>query len=124
MIGTKITGLMAAILGMPVLSFISPETVMEKLAVGSAQIVLAVVAVCLSRALLHVYKLHREDALSSREELKSMNRELQKVVAENAISQTQLLKSNDELRAAIQHLSETLLIHQPSFTHRRKDDPN
>ena len=115
----KVLGFMGAVSMMPVVAQIEAGNAMEKMAKGTAQMVLAVVVISLALALLQIYKLHRQDALDSRKELKDEferhaqeqkddNEKLQKIVAENTTAMTMLAESDKQLKEAIYSLAKVV----------------
>lgn len=112
----KVIGFIGAVASMPIVAQMDASTAMERMAKGTTQTVLAVVVIALAVALLKVYKLHRQDALDSRKELKDEferhakeqkddNEKLQHLLAESTSAMNMQSKSNDQLKEAIYHLS-------------------
>ena len=114
---TKLTaGFIGTVALMPVIAQLPADTAMEKLGKGTTQVVLAVVVIALAFALIQVFRIHREDALTSKKELKeemekssnamiNQMEKSQKIIADNTTAMNMMAKSNDQLKEAIYHLS-------------------
>ncbi len=109
-------GLIGSVTAMPIVAQIPAETAMEKLGKGTTQMVLALVVVALAFALVKVFMMHRQDALDSKNELKSeMERSAcqmftqmeksQKIISDNTTAMTIMAQSQENLKEAIYHLS-------------------
>jgi cell division protein FtsL len=116
MVTLKVAAFFTVVGLMPVVAQMDANTAMEKMAKGTTQTVLAVVVICLALALMQIYKLHRKDAIDSREELKKAyeehskeqkgeNEKLQKIIADNTSAMMLLADSDKQLKDAIYHLA-------------------
>jgi uncharacterized membrane protein len=109
-------GFLGSVAMMPVVAQIPADTAMEKLGKGTTQVVLAVVVIALALALIQIFRLHREDAATSRKELKdemeksacqmfAQMEKSQQIISENTSAMNMMAKSNEQLKEAIFHLS-------------------
>ena len=114
---TKLTaGFFASIVAMPIIAQIPATTDVERLGKGTAQFVLAIVVVALAAAIVAIFKLHRQDAITAKEELKQEMAKSQellkeqmeksaKLISDNTSAMNLMANSNNQLKEAIYHLS-------------------
>ena len=93
-IAVHVTGFIGSVSALPVLAQLSPDTAISKLAVGSAQFVLAVVVVAEAYAIFKMFKLWRDDIQADRVGQKEQSDKLETIVIENAKASTSLAESN------------------------------
>lgn len=109
-------GFIGSVAAMPVVAQIPADTVMEKLGKGTTQVVLAAVVVSLAFALIQVFRIHRQDALDSKKELKeemeksacqmfTQMEKSQQIISDNTTAMTIMAQSQERLKEAIYHLS-------------------
>ena len=77
---------LGTVLVIPVIGQINPETAVDKLAVGTAQMVLAMVAVVEFLALAFFFRLWRKDVASDKADLKANAETLSKLLAQNSVA--------------------------------------
>lgn len=119
MVTKLMCGFLGSVAAMPVIAQLPAETTMEKLGKGTTQMVLAVVVIFLALALIQIFRMHRQDTLDSKKELKeemeksacqmfAQMEKSQKIIADNTSAMTMMASSNQQLKEAIYHLSEII----------------
>ena len=111
-----VAGFIGSVAAMPVVAQLPAETTMEKLGKGTTQMVLAVVVIALALGLIQIFRIHRQDSLDSKKELKDemdkssclMYEQMdksQKIISENTTAMNLMATSNNQLKEAIYHLA-------------------
>ena len=79
----KLTTMMVGVVGLPILAQVDPATTAQKLAVGTAQTVLAVVVVAEALALVGMFRGWRKDVATDRESMTELIANNTAVIAQN-----------------------------------------
>ncbi len=114
------TGITLSFLGgvmlMPVVAQLPAETAVEKLGKGSTQLVLAFVVVALALGITNIFRIHRQDSMCAKQELRNemerANKQLiaqmeksQQIISDNTIAMNLMANSNTQLKEAITQLT-------------------
>lgn len=98
-------GFLSTVILFPIVAQVDAGTTVEKLGKGTAQMVLAVVVVCLALAIVQIFRYHRRDMLDAKQELKHEMEKSIKLIADNTLAMNMQADSNKQLKEAIYHLS-------------------
>lgn len=73
-------GFVTSVLGLGVIEQINPETAIDQMAKGSAQLILSVTTVALACALVYLFRLWRKDVMDERAESKANTERMIKAI--------------------------------------------
>lgn len=116
MVTKLVIGFFTGVVAMPIVAQIPVATDVERLGKGTAQFVLAIVVVALAAAIVAIFRIHRQDAIDAKKELKEEVDKSQvflieqmeksaKLISDNTSAMNMMAISNNQLKEAIYHLS-------------------
>lgn len=112
MTGVKVTGFFLSVIGLPIVGQLPAQTVMEKMATGTTQIVLSIVVVCLGLAIIQMYRNSRLDLQKKDDKfetyVKDQNQKMQELLSANAAATQLHAQNSKELEEAIYALVDTV----------------
>ena len=101
--GGKVSIFMGSIIGIPILGLFGDPT--NDLATGSAQLILAILAVIEGLALYKMFQLWRQDVRDQRKKDEARQEVLQQLIAENTAAQALSAESNKQFKEAVYHFA-------------------
>lgn len=105
---SKVVVFLGATTAIPIVGQIPVEGTVEKLAVGTAQMILAIVVVAEAAAIFGMFKLWRKDVDIDRVQAKEESKVLQVLVEKNAEANTRRTESERELKEAVATLANVI----------------
>jgi len=104
----KVAGFISTVAAVPIVGQIPAESVVGKLAVGSAQFVLSVVVVIEALAIFKMFKIWRADIAQERLDRQNDRDKFEEIIRENAKASTQLATSNEALKESVYHFAKVV----------------
>jgi len=102
------TAFIGTIIAIPVIGQITPEDAVQHLAVGTAQAILALVAVVEFIALGFFFKMWRKDVAEGKKDAKETSELLQKLLADNSVALSRNADAGHRQSEAIEGLTESV----------------
>ena len=103
-----LVGFSGSIMAMPFVAQLEPDGVISKLAVGSAQVILAIVVVCEALAIIRMFQMWRAEVEESKKDTKLDRDELMNIVKLNAEASTRASTSMSSLEGSIKEFAEVI----------------